>query len=608
MQLCETAEGNSALLGLRLHRAAKLALRLALLLLALAATLAHAATITWDGGGGDLSWQNPLNWSGDQVPGPSDDAVINVAANVTIVCNADVTVRSVQCQGGLLISGGVLTVTAGSSFIDGTFTLLASQKLIANGGGVVFAARGTTVIRGHLMANYDAAIVLTNVTSLVVSDADMNVEAGTWGGGLVDLSGVTNVVVGPSLSLVIRASNGSRVDLSRARITGNIASVYVSGAGSVVDLSGLSGEWGTSSLYLSTLDAKNGGTLLIPNVTGLTNVNLGLTGPNGTPTSQLRSIRQGRLDAWDVAPDVSNLTNVDGCQITANSGAVLNLGQVTAAPRTAAASGGSVILLTNVTSLVVSYSYQGLVAGCNGPEGLLDLSRVTNVVVPAGSQLYVGTCNGGHVNLPALESITGGSANFLSDGAGTVIDLSRLSGFLTPQGASSLKAQNGGVILINNSAVFLLANVAVTLPGLIVQATPAMVLHGQPWHSYWVEQRDTRQADSPWTFAARVPVTNTFQTFAPAPPPNAAFRVWEFVGDPATGKPLLDIGGVAPQAAQLVLYAMTNRTCRVETTNSLDRLPAAWAPWSADVLMTNSFRLFPVPVTEAKRFFRAREL
>jgi hypothetical protein len=105
-----------------------------------------------------------------------------------------------------------------------------------------------------------------------------------------------------------------------------------------------------------------------------------------------------------------------------------------------------------------------------------------------------------------------------------------------------------------------------------------------------------------------VPMTNELQTFAAVPPPNAAFRVWEFMGDPATGQPLLDIGWVAPQAAQLVLYAMTNRTCRLEATNSLDALPAGWAPWSADVLMTNSFRFFAVPATEAKRFFRAREL
>ena len=64
-------------------------------------TSALGTTITWDGGGGDLSWQNPLNWSGDQVPGSADDAVINVPTNVAIVCNGTVTVRSVQCQGGV---------------------------------------------------------------------------------------------------------------------------------------------------------------------------------------------------------------------------------------------------------------------------------------------------------------------------------------------------------------------------------------------------------------------------------------------------------------------------------------------------------------------------
>src|SRR5262245_42779491 len=31
------------------------------------------AVITWDGGGGDFRWENPLNWSNDALPGTADD-------------------------------------------------------------------------------------------------------------------------------------------------------------------------------------------------------------------------------------------------------------------------------------------------------------------------------------------------------------------------------------------------------------------------------------------------------------------------------------------------------------------------------------------------------
>jgi hypothetical protein len=38
---------------------------------------AHSAAITWDGGGGNLLWQTPANWSGDVLPGPNDDVLLN---------------------------------------------------------------------------------------------------------------------------------------------------------------------------------------------------------------------------------------------------------------------------------------------------------------------------------------------------------------------------------------------------------------------------------------------------------------------------------------------------------------------------------------------------
>jgi len=52
---------------------------------------AVATTVSWDGGGGDDDWANPLNWTGDTVPLPGDTVYTD---------GADVTARSVTVDAG----------------------------------------------------------------------------------------------------------------------------------------------------------------------------------------------------------------------------------------------------------------------------------------------------------------------------------------------------------------------------------------------------------------------------------------------------------------------------------------------------------------------------
>lgn len=71
------------------------------------------AFVTWDGGGGDLSWHNPLNWSGDVLPGPADHVVIDTAGRPEIRYTDDVetTVASLWSLNPIRISDGALRVT-----------------------------------------------------------------------------------------------------------------------------------------------------------------------------------------------------------------------------------------------------------------------------------------------------------------------------------------------------------------------------------------------------------------------------------------------------------------------------------------------------------------
>jgi len=53
-----------------------------------------AQTISWDGGGDGVSWSDPLNWSGDQLPGPTNDVVIPGGAGPMVVFSGTMTFRA----------------------------------------------------------------------------------------------------------------------------------------------------------------------------------------------------------------------------------------------------------------------------------------------------------------------------------------------------------------------------------------------------------------------------------------------------------------------------------------------------------------------------------
>src|SRR5262249_46207128 len=73
--------------------------------MAIAAT-ANAIARTWDGGAGNFLWSSPANWNPDGVPQASDDVIIDVPEEITVVYgSADATIRSIDCQETLTITG-----------------------------------------------------------------------------------------------------------------------------------------------------------------------------------------------------------------------------------------------------------------------------------------------------------------------------------------------------------------------------------------------------------------------------------------------------------------------------------------------------------------------
>src|SRR5688572_4250126 len=98
-------------------------------------TSLSAATISWDGGGGNNSWQTAANWSGNVLPGANDDVIIDVAGDIAVVHSSGTTsVRSLNCQEGFQLLGGSLTVTAGASTVAGALRLAAGSLTVRGAG------------------------------------------------------------------------------------------------------------------------------------------------------------------------------------------------------------------------------------------------------------------------------------------------------------------------------------------------------------------------------------------------------------------------------------------------------------------------------------------
>ncbi|NOS71815.1 MAG: hypothetical protein HOP33_18035, partial [Verrucomicrobia bacterium] len=266
-------------------------------------------------------------------------------------------------------------------------------------------------------------------------------------------------------------------------------------------------------------------------------------------------------------------------------------------------SGGSVLSLPALRSYLKD-GCAGTTLQASGAGSVLALPALTNLVAATPSVygcagLSVQALAGGQVLLTSLMNLDG-TVYVLADGTNSVVDLSAFTNL--HQGPVVLEVQNGGKILFANQ-IFFMTGPTIRIPPLAPILPPTLIFHGQAWHSYRIEQRNTSQPDNPWVFAARVALTNEFQAFAPSLPPDTEFRAFDFVADPA----ILDLWRLSGTNVQLVLYGATNKSYVVQSTNRLTGALGGW-PTLTTVSMTNAFRILPpTPATEPQLFFRAKE-
>src|SRR3989344_5944480 len=145
---------------------------------------ASAAVITWDGSGGDNSWENDSNWVGNVEPGSADIATFDTTsvANVTIDKNINVAGIDINTgYTGIITQSSTFTVTVGSSNYDqadGTFTGGSGAVTVAGltiSGGTFTSTSGNLTVADNW--THTAGGTFTHNSGTVISNSDNDA---TW--------------------------------------------------------------------------------------------------------------------------------------------------------------------------------------------------------------------------------------------------------------------------------------------------------------------------------------------------------------------------------------------------------------------------------------------
>ena len=365
---------------------------------------ARSATVTWDGDGGNFSWQTAANWSGNTPPGPNDDAIINLAGAATVTSSANVTIRSLQCSNNLALADGTFRVGGGSSVVQGAFTSTGFPTLSATGALTEFKVAGPVSVDGaSFEALTGAEIMLPSFTSYTRGFSCFN---GLWeasGGGVLDFPNLTNFFGGNCAGVFVNALNGGRVSLTNLAIINDGAAVFLAdGGASLIDLPALRESLG--AFRLVSLEARNGGTVWVPTLkrgnTLAVTVNPGAT----MPVAQLERLTGITVNGGNVA--FPALTNFNEGTFSVNNGAVVS------AP--------------NLTTYLQGSSCSADSWTVSGADSKLLLPALTNLTGGSCAGLDVRALDGGLVLLTNVQIIADGVATFLADGTNSLIDLRAL--------------------------------------------------------------------------------------------------------------------------------------------------------------------------------------
>ncbi|MBL8027205.1 MAG: hypothetical protein JNL74_12375, partial [Fibrobacteres bacterium] len=147
-----------------------------------------AESRVWDGEGLDNNWSNPVNWSGDQIPLPSEIALFNITSTKNCVLDQNIIIGHIIFRSGYV-----------GTFSFNTYTLSVSGNCDFANAGAVIPGSGTLRFTGNAPQTFvpraggaifpKIVVEATNITtittqSLTVNDIEMRSGTLNFGSGL----------------------------------------------------------------------------------------------------------------------------------------------------------------------------------------------------------------------------------------------------------------------------------------------------------------------------------------------------------------------------------------------------------------------------------------
>ena len=203
------------------------------------------SVVNWTGVGSNALWSNAANWSGNHVPGTTDDVVINAVDSPTITVDSsagNVTVHSLTTNDPLSITGGSLTVTSSSTLSDGLS--MTAGSLVATGSGTTFAVSGPTTVSGggaSLFASAGATLSLPNLTGYSNPNTFGSATFQASGAGsTLNLAGLSTITGSGQNVVFVKVLAGGHISLpALTTISGGNVRISADATGSQVDVSAL---------------------------------------------------------------------------------------------------------------------------------------------------------------------------------------------------------------------------------------------------------------------------------------------------------------------------------------------------------------------------------
>jgi RHS repeat-associated protein len=423
------------------------------------------STVTWVGGSGD--WSNPSNWSDgtiNRLPGPQDDAIINVQGiSVTHGSGSD-TVQSLTVNDPLSLTGGTLAVSGNLAVQNGNTLTLA--------GGTLTSA---TVLSGSTLSAVTNTFQTASTLSGVTLDGTLNLSFTAFA-ALVNVSG--------NLTL-----NGGTISMGGACQMTFVGSQTLGGTGSVL--------FDTSSAGNTGLSVAGGTTLTI-------GAGISIHGTNGFVGNNLGTANTSIVNHGSISADTTGGTIAVEASTWSSDGTLSASGSGTLSLYGAWTNTGTISALAQSTvNLGGTFSTTDL-GTINGVAGTINITGSLNntgtLALDAGTgswQLAGGTITGGTITTAggaALRAVTT-TFNVYSTLAGV-----RLAGTfnLVPAGFGALVHVTSGLTL-NGGGVNISGGGQLIFTG-------TQILGGNGIVTFADNTPNAVRSDSPLTIAAGITI------------------------------------------------------------------------------------------------------